>query len=147
MKKLGKLTLKEMELEMPLLNDSQMDKLVAGSGGIDDNDCFFEALTYLGVLLDCNNYGYNGWISQYGQTYGTEAQIDAITNGVNSTTAIDFLDNYFLVNQVYDFNDLSSEKYLGFISTGFVTYFDPDRNAFDVTYPSEFIAAYSVDCY
>ncbi|MEE4286189.1 MAG: hypothetical protein V2I31_08580 [Mariniphaga sp.] len=161
MKKLEKLTLKEMEHEMPVI-DKGLQKIING-GFFTNNDCIFEAFDYLASWLGCNDYGYSGWFDLYGQKFGIEAQVDALEHGVESDDAIDLLDDYFSVNGVTDFNVLGSGENLGFLltengghavlidsydsSTNLVTYFDPDLNAYQVASPSEFHSAFSVDCF
>ncbi len=129
-------------------------------GGIDDNDCFFEAVAYIGSWLNYNDYGYNGWFNLYGQKFGIQAQLNAIQSGVLASNAIDFLDDYFTVSQV-TYYSLGSEQNLGFLNvgsgghavlvhsydynTGLITYFDPDSNSYNVASPSEFSAIYSVE--
>ncbi len=128
-------------------------------GGIDDNDCFFEAVSYIGNWLNSNDYGYSGWLDLYGQKFGIQAQLNAIQSGVLASNALDLLDDYFTVSQVNCYS-LGSEQNLGFLNagsgghavlvhsydynTGLITYFDPDSNSYNVASPSEFFAIYSV---
>ena len=119
MKKLGKLTLKELKNQIPAMNNIEQKIILAGSGGIDDNDCYFEALTTLGSWLNCNSYTYNQWCLMYAEKFGNNALVDALNGGgVSYGNAIDFLDDYFLVNTNSSITIGNSGETLGFLNVG-----------------------------
>lgn len=163
MKKLGKLTLKELENQIPTMNDIEQKVILAGSTGIDDNDCYFEALTTLGSWLNCNNYTYNQWCLMYAEKFGNNALVDALNgSGVSYGSAIDFLDDYFSVNTTPSITIGDSGETLGFLNVGedgnthavilhsisgnVVTYYDPQINAYNVAHTWDFAATVNVNC-
>lgn len=161
MKKLEKLVLRELEEQTPLKN--RIDPKTVIGGGIDDNDCLFEAMTVIGDWLQCNNYSYDQWCSEYVNTFGLEAFNDALSNGVPQERAIDFLDNYFAVSDAATIGSGTGTQ-LGFLVTGdsahavlimgemiigsdtYITYYDPESGALNYAPPSQFAGTYNVDC-
>ena len=160
MKKLEKLTLKELGYKMPLI--SGMDQREIIGGGIDDNDCFFEALVCVGSWLGYNNQSYESWTSCYGLTYGYMELLHAVTEGVNSTVALDFLNQNFNSASYVDINNVSasgSGVTMGFLSSGSathavlimsvddesVTYYDPQQNAEYSSPISAFAGAFNIN--
>lgn len=78
MKKLEKLTLKELGNQTTLIKPIELNKF--NGGGIDDNDCVVEAIAYYG----CSEG--EVW-QQYANMYGWEAMSDAMNNGMDPGTA------------------------------------------------------------
>lgn len=160
MKKLKKLSLKQLESEMSVIGSDEQRGFIGGS--IDGNDCFFESLVYIGSWLGYNNQDYDSWINCYGSTYGVAEQLHAVTEGVTTELAFDFLSqNFGSVGYVSmsDFSQLTGQT-MGILSVGggdghaviihsvtgnTVQYFDPDTGAYNVASTSNFTGAININ--
>lgn len=159
MKKLRKLSLKQMESKLPVMVRNELKEILGGTDGF--NDCTFEAMSYTCTWLGASGYEYQDWLNLYKNKFGELALIDALMNGITQGQMFDLLDDYFAVgSMITDYNNLGSQEAIGFINggthavsinsydsqTGMVTYYNPDLNAYVTCYPSE-ISGYAVSNY
>ena len=158
MKKLGKLSLKEMEDEMSLMGSNEQRTVFGGS--VDGNDCFFEALVYIGSNLGYNNQSYQEWMNCYGSTYGSVELYHAVTEGVNSTMIMDFLNQNFnsasyISLSNFNGNNGATMGYLNsgadahaviinFVSQGMVNYTDPQTGNMGTKSIEDFYGAVNI---
>lgn len=158
MKKLGKLTLKELKYEVSLISD-KAQKEISG-GGIDDNDCFFEALVCIGSWLGYNSQSYEGWLQCYGSTYGNGELFHAVTEGVTADSAFNFLQqNFGSVSYVSLSNFSGGGVTMGYLTAGSathavlisnvngssVTYYNPEEGSYNTANISQFAAAVKIN--
>ena len=137
MKKLGKLSLKEMEDDMSLMGINEQRTVFGGS--VDDNDCFFEALVYIGSNLGYNNQSYQGWMDCYGSTYGSLELFHAVTEGVYNERIMDFLNQNFNSASYISLNNFngSNGTTMGYLNSG------ADGHAVIVNYVSQGMVNYT----
>jgi natural product precursor len=158
MKKLEKLTLKQMNLEIQKLDDLETKSLKGGGDGY----CVFVAMGQIGQMLGCGPSSANEAAAGYSATYGTDALIQS-TAGISPSQTYDFLDVYFNVSSMSPNNytaspsqsqtmgilNLGSGNYHAVVMTGTCgsqyLYMDND-GTLKAADPSQFFTMYNVRC-
>ena len=116
MKKLGKLSLKQMESEMPLLEHHAREKLFGGY----DNDCFWRCVSYMegaggteaSAESYANQYYYNGMgCTGSADAYYYQYGASVVTADIQSYTS------YRVSEGTYSYSDISGSGYIGTFNT------------------------------
>jgi len=162
MKKLKKLSLKQLEDEMSVMGSDILSEIIGGVG-----DCVLHSMAYMGSQLGCNpSFTYEFFVQELQNKYGTSLAYEMTIGdrGMTTSEMTDFIDDYFSCsgitpsttspasNQVLMVLNTADGQGHAVVATSdsgsSVTYFDAQQNRY-VTVPwSELplTSAYTIGC-